>query len=136
MNKYIVSNIEDRQHYRIYVSEGEGAFFDLDASQHGWDDFSKIVAGDMVYVINANRNVVLGYEVTTVLKDVVLEEDPKLGQLYQSAGDGTVTALFGEPKERVDQEYSSFVKQHEISNPKLNAKTGKVLQGFKCAAFD
>lgn len=136
MNKYIVSNIADRQHYKIYASAGRGAFFDLEASQHGWDDFSKIVAGDMVYVINANKRVILGYEVTSVLTNVVLEDHPKRGDIYESSGDGTVGALFGEPMERVDQEYSVFINENNIANPKINPNTGKIRPGFNCAAFD
>ncbi|MFT5573923.1 MAG: hypothetical protein ACI9FR_002859 [Cryomorphaceae bacterium] len=136
MNKYIVNNIEDRQHYKIYGSVGSEAFFDLDSSQHGWDDFSKITTGDIVYVINANKRVILGYKVTSVLKDVVLEDDPKLGQIYKSSGEGTITAIFGEGAERVGEDYSIFVKENKITNPKINSKTGKILQGFNCAAFD
>ena len=135
MNKYIVNNILDRQHHKIYTSLSDGAIFDLDSSQHGWDDFSKIDVGDLVYVINLNRNVVLGYDVTKVVKNIELEDDPKLGPIFKSSGDGTVTAIFGEAVERVDQEYSAFVKSHKITNPKLNARTGKILQGFNCAVF-
>jgi hypothetical protein len=138
MNKFIVNNIEDRQHYKIYTGAGEssGAIYDLDSSQHGWDDFSKIVAGDLVYVINLNRKVILGYKVTSVLENVVLDDDPILGHIYKSAGEGTATAIFGEAEERVAEDYSIFVKKNSIVNPKINSKTGKVLQGFNCAAFD
>ena len=136
MNKYIVNNVIDRQHYKIYESLATGAIFDSESSQHGWDDFSKIEIGDLVYVINLNKNVVLGYDVTSIVKNVELEDDTKFGQIYKSSGSGTVTVIFGEPVERVDEEYSAFVKSNDIKNPKLNAKTGKMLQGFNCAVFD
>ena len=136
MNKYIVSNIADRQHHKIYASLGSGAIFDLNSSQHGWDDFSKIDVGDLVYVINVNRNIVLGYEITSVVKNIVLEDDPKLGHIFKSSGNGTAAAIFGEAMERVDEEYSVFVKNNNISNPKINPKTGKMLQGFNCAVFN
>jgi hypothetical protein len=136
MNKYIVSNIEDRQHHKIYASVGTEAFYDLDSSQHGWDDFSKIVAGDLVYVINANKRVILGYQVSSVLKNVVLEDHPKLGQVYKSTDGGTAAAIFGAGVERVGEDYPIFVKENNITNPKINSRTGKILQGFKCAAFD
>lgn len=136
MNKYIVNNIHDRQHYKIYESLAREAFFDLDSSQHGWSDFSQIEIGDLVYVINLNGKIVLGYKVTNIEKEVLLEEDPDLGHIYKSSGGGSTNVLFGEAVERVDQEYSSFVKSNNITNPKLNPKTGKMLKGFNCAAFD
>lgn len=136
MNKYIVSDIEDRQHHKIYSSEADGAFIDSDSSQQGWEEFEKITTGDMVYVINANKRVILGYEVTNVLTKVLLEDHPKRGPIYKSIGDGTMTAIFGEPKERVDQEHSIFIKENDIASPKINVKTGKMLLGFKCAAFN
>jgi hypothetical protein len=136
MNKYIVSNIEDRQHHKIYASVSSEAFFDLESSQHGWDDFSKITEGDLVYVINANKRVILGYKVTSVLNNVEFEEDPKLGQIYKSSGDGTTAVLFGEAVERVGEDQAIFVKDNNITNPKINSKTGKILIGFNCAAFD
>lgn len=132
MSKYLVSNISDRRHAKIY---GTSAFFDLESSQHGWDDFSKIQVGDSVYVINTNRNVTVEYQVTEIKDNVLLEEDPVWGHKVISTNGGNTRVLFGKPLSRVDQEYSSFVKQNKIKNRKINPETGVMLQGFNCAAF-
>ncbi|MEZ8188288.1 hypothetical protein ACED29_21025 [Shewanella sp. 5S214] len=45
MSKYLVSNIADRRHSKIF---GAGSFFDLESSQHGWDEFSQVQVADGV----------------------------------------------------------------------------------------
>ncbi|MCG6264946.1 hypothetical protein K6U64_18090 [Vibrio vulnificus] len=133
MPKYLVSNIVDRRHAKIY---GVGAFFDLESSQHGWDEYSQVQVGDSVYVINKNRNVAVEYKVTEIKDDLLLETDPVWGHKVISMQGGNTRVLFGKPLKRIDQEYSAFVKQNKVSNSKINNKTGLMLQGFNCAAFE
>ncbi|WP_434359878.1 hypothetical protein NF212_06415 [Parasalinivibrio latis] len=133
MPKYLVSNIENRRHIKIY---GTGAFFDLQSSQHGWDKFSQIQVGDSVYVINKNRNVAVEYEVTEIKDNLLLEVDPVWGHKVIAMEGGNTRVLFGKPLKRVDQEYSAFVKQNQILSSKINQQTGLMLQGFNCADFE
>lgn len=135
MNNYIVNNIEARNHSKIYAAISTTAIFDLDESQHGWEDFSKIDVGDRVYVICASRNIPVAYEVTKVEKGVLLDRHAQLGHIYRSSGSGTAKAIFGKVIERVDLHYREFVKLHGIKDSKINSETGVMLKGFNCAAF-
>jgi hypothetical protein len=132
MPKYLVSNITNRCHSKIY---GAGAFFDLENTQHGWAEFSQVQVGDSVYIINTNRNVTVEYEVTEIKDNLLLEEDSVWGHKVIAMEGGNTRVLYGKPLKRVDQEYSAFVKQNQILSHKINQETGLMLQGFNCAAF-
>ena len=135
MKNYLVSNVIDRQHHKIYNELGSTAFFDLSPSQHGWTDFANIEAGDTVYVINKNNNVAVGFEVSETIDNILLEEHVVLTHKLKSKFGGDVRVIFGKPIIRVDEEYSVFVKRNKISNAKLNPATGHMHQGFCCASF-
>jgi len=133
MSKYLVSNIADRRHSKIF---GAGSFFDLESSQHGWDEFSQVQVGDSVYVINKNRNVAVEYKVTEIKDNLLLDEDPVWGHKVVATEGGNTRVLYGKPLNRVDQEYSAFVKMNQVISSKINQDTGMMLQGFNCAAFE
>lgn len=133
MPKYLVSNIVDWRHTKIY---GATAFFDLESSQHGWSEYSQIQVGDSVYVINKNRNVAVEYKVTEIKDNLLLEEDPVWGHKIIAMEGGNTRVLYGKPSKRIDQEYSAFVKQNHIINNRINKETDLMLQGFNCAAFE
>ena len=135
MAKFLVSNIDDRDHANIYGAIGKGAFFDLTPDQSGWAEFSKINEGDTVYVINKSRNVAVGYKVEGVRSGILLEGNPARGKRVESEYGRTVKVLFGSVCERVDAPYSKFVKHRNIQSTKLDPETGKMYQGFNCASF-
>ncbi|MDM4772426.1 hypothetical protein [Solimonas sp. SE-A11] len=135
MAYYLVSNIVGRNHQKIYEELGKSAFFDLSPHQSGWDEFSKIQAGDLVYVINENGRVAVGHSVNRVMAGILLAEDPTWGSRVASAVGGNVGVIFGKVCERVDMEYSKFVRQRGIRSSKLNPATGQMYQGFNCASF-
>ncbi|MDG1905492.1 MAG: hypothetical protein P8I38_07685 [Arenicella sp.] len=135
MNRYLVNNVKGRNHYKIYEALAEDAIFDLDETQFGWDEFSKISVGDMVFVINENKLIVLRYEVTRVEKNIVLDEHPKFDHIYSASEGGTVGVIFGEAVERIDTLYPKFVKEHNITSPKIRPTSGAMLPGFTCTSF-
>jgi hypothetical protein len=135
MANFLVSNVAGRNHAKIYTAISKGAFFDLTPEQSGWDEFSKIVAGDIVYVINESRKVAVGYKVDRVMTGILLAEDPVWGNHVASETGGRSAVLFGSVCEQVDTEYSKFVKQRNICSAKLNPRSGQMYQGFNCAAF-
>lgn len=135
MANFLVSNIAGRKHAGIYGGIARDAFFDLTPGQSGWEDFSQIRVGDTVYVINESRKVAVGYRVEKVAKDILLGADAAWGDRVESETGGTTGVLFGTVCERVDMEYSKFVKQRNIQSTKLNPKTGLMYQGFNCAQF-
>ena len=135
MKRYLVSNVADRQHKKIYKEIGDGAFFDLSSSQHGWEDFASITAGDIVYVINKNLKILLGYEVTKVVDGLVLEDESGWADKVLATSGGNVRVVFGTPCERVDMEYPTFVRKNNIKCSKLNPETHQMYQGFNCTVF-
>ncbi|CCQ12614.1 hypothetical protein PALB_35540 [Pseudoalteromonas luteoviolacea B = ATCC 29581] len=135
MKRYLVSNVADRPHKKIYETLGKGAIFDLESSQHGWSDFSKAQVGEQIFVINKNRKIVLGYQITQIFDNIRLADDPVWGHQVEATDGGEIRVVFGEPIERVEMEYTRFVRLNNITNPKLDAKSGNMLQGFNCAVF-
>ncbi|MDX2465147.1 MAG: hypothetical protein QNK31_11640 [Porticoccus sp.] len=135
MNSYLVSNVADRKHKKIYEELGEGAVFDLSPSQHGWNDFLSIKENDSLYVINKNLNIPLRYIVTKVLDGVKLDECSELSGKVVSVTDGDVRVVFGKPLDRVDMEYPTFVRQNNIKSPKLDPISNQMRQGFNCVQF-
>ena len=108
MAKYLVSNVANRKHSKIYGSLGHRAFFDLEPTQHGWKEYSSINVGDLVYVINKNGNVAVGYEVTAISDGVLLSKNQMWGHKVEADMGGASRVLFGTPVERVDTKYSKF----------------------------
>ncbi|WP_334437123.1 hypothetical protein [Vibrio owensii] len=76
------------------------------------------------------------YKVTEIKDNLLLEAEPVWGYKVIAMQGGNTRVLFGKPLNRIDQEYSSFVKQNKVSNSKINNETGLMLQGFNCAAFE
>ncbi|OBT09313.1 hypothetical protein A9267_08980 [Shewanella sp. UCD-FRSSP16_17] len=132
MRKFLVSNIADRPHRKIYASLGNNAFFDLAPGQHGWVDFCSISKGDWVYVINANRKIPVAYQVEAILDEIETEEHQILGSRLVSAIGGHTRVLFGKPVKRVDTIYTKFVSDNVVTSSKLRPD-GQMYQGFNCA---
>ena len=135
MKSFLVSNTSARKHKAIYRELGENAVFDLSPSQHGWDDFKSASIGDAIYVINERLRITLSYEITQISDGILLEEDSGLAQEVLSVTSGDVRVVFGKPLQRIDKEYPSFVREHNIRNNKLNPDSHTMYVGFNCAAF-
>ena len=134
MGKFLVSNIANRRHNKIYSVLGNRAFFDLQPSQHGWEAYSSITKGDKVFVINHTRKIPVVYEVHETLEEVALEEGSEFGSRVVSAIGGNTRVLFGKPIERVDMFYSQFITTNGIKSSKLTEE-GQMYQGFNCVGF-
>jgi hypothetical protein len=130
MNKYLVHNIDMRNHKSFF---GKGAIFDLTSNQHGYQDLSSAQVGDVIYVINDKRNVVVGQEITVITKDAVTEKE--IEELSLNIKRKELLVIYGKPIERIDSEYTKFVKENNISNSKLNSDTNTMMQGFNVAKF-
>lgn len=135
MNRFLVSNISGRKHKQIYKELEDSAIFDLSPSQHGWSEFKTVEVGDFMYVINKNLNVALCYKVTKVIDGIQLDESAGLADKIISLTGGDVRVVFGDPHERIDMEYSTFVRKNNINSTKINHESNKMRQGFNCAAF-
>ena len=132
---FLVSNIGDRDHQRIFSDIAAGAFFDLSPKQHGWSDYLQVRLNDVVYVVNKERRVEHGFRVLGIVDGVDLEADDVWGEKVRSVTGGNLRVLFGEPVEYVGMDYSEFVTNNGIASPKLNPNTGKMYPGFNCVKF-
>lgn len=130
MSNFLVNNIDMRNHKSIF---GKGAIFDLTSNQHGYQELSTAQVGDIIYVINDKRNVVVGQEITKISKDAVTEKE--IEELSLNSKSKELLVIYGKTIERIDSDYTKFVKENNVSNTKLNSDTNTMMQGFNVAKF-
>jgi len=130
MSNFLVNNIDMRNHKSLF---GKGAIFDLTSNQHGYQELSTAKIGDVIYVINDKRNVVVGQEITAISKDAVTEKE--IEELSLNSKSKELLVIYGKPIERIDSDYTKFVKENKVSNTKLNSDTNTMMQGFNVAKF-
>jgi len=130
MNQFLVNNIDMRNHKALF---GKGAIFDLTSNQHGYDELSTAMEGDIIYVINDKRNVVVAQEITSISEESVTDE--VINKLDLNLKSKELIVIYGKPIERIDSEYSKFIKKNNITNSKINSSTRTMMQGFNVAKF-
>jgi hypothetical protein len=130
MSQFLVNNIDMRNHKALF---GKDAIFDLTSNQHGYKDLSKAQIGDVIYVINDKRNVVVAQEITSITRESVT--DKEIEELNLNPKSKELLVVYGKPIERIDSDYTKFVKTHNITNNKLNINTHTMMQGFNVAEF-
>ncbi len=75
----------------------------------------------------------MGQEITVISKYTVT--DKEIEELSLNPKSKELLIIYGKPIERIDSDYTKFVKENNISNSKLNSGTNTMMQGFNVAKF-